>query len=192
LGLNTITSFSLGEKNKSLQGGLLAEYYFAKHWSIMGRIKYFRTGVSYSNFDNNSNTSSNGNGSPFFSLFSSSYRYAYYEGAVISIPINVKWEYNIIKNLKGNIKHGYSYNYEAYNKYYYSSEITPNNRKSSLTHNLGIGISCNISNKATIFMEWETYQLGGEKFTVPALIIPGFYFTTNDMLNFGVKYNFKK
>lgn len=47
LGLNTITSFNLGEPNKSFQGGILAEYYMGNHWSLTGKIKYFETGVSF-------------------------------------------------------------------------------------------------------------------------------------------------
>jgi hypothetical protein len=45
IGLNTITSINPNNTN-SIQGGILAEYYFEKHFSISGRIKYFETGVS--------------------------------------------------------------------------------------------------------------------------------------------------
>lgn len=44
-GLNTITSLTNHEN--SIQGGILAEYYFSNRWSLSGRIKYFKTGVSY-------------------------------------------------------------------------------------------------------------------------------------------------
>ena len=45
MGSNTMTSFNLGESNKSFQGGVVAEYYTGRHWSVSGRIKYFETGV---------------------------------------------------------------------------------------------------------------------------------------------------
>jgi len=46
----------------------MAEYYFANSWSLFGRIKYFKTGLS----------------------FSSSSSFGQFNGAVISIPLNVK------------------------------------------------------------------------------------------------------
>ena len=78
-GLNTISSFSHGEANQSIQAGFVADYYFKKHWSIMGRIKYFKTGVSFDRapYDISINT---------------------FEGAVVSIPVDLKWEFLIYKN----------------------------------------------------------------------------------------------
>jgi hypothetical protein len=47
IGNNTINSFQLGDPNKSFQGGIIAEYYTGESWSLIGRIKYFKTGVSF-------------------------------------------------------------------------------------------------------------------------------------------------
>lgn len=44
IGLNAITSVH-PSKMTSIQGGFLTEYYFAKNWSVNGRVKYFETGV---------------------------------------------------------------------------------------------------------------------------------------------------
>ena len=43
IGTNTITSYTLGEPNKSFQAGILAEFYTGRHWSLTGKVKYFET-----------------------------------------------------------------------------------------------------------------------------------------------------
>ena len=78
IGPNTITSYSFNESDKSLQGGILAEFYTGRHWSLTTRIKYFKTGLSYFN---------QGSGSGFLSSSSS---FGQFEGAVFTIPLNVK------------------------------------------------------------------------------------------------------
>lgn len=89
IGSNDITSDELNLFKNSVQGGLLAEYYFATHWSISGKIKYFKTGVSFYNPD----THSGG----WFDLGSDE-SYGTFKGQVISIPIYLKWEFRIFKN----------------------------------------------------------------------------------------------
>lgn len=54
------------------------EYYTGRHWSLSARIKYFKTGVV-----NKVNSS-----------------IGIFNGAVISMPLNIKWELN------GNIEFG--------------------------------------------------------------------------------------
>ena len=44
IGPNIVKSYTLGERNTFLQGGILVEYYIGKHWSLTGRIKYFKIG----------------------------------------------------------------------------------------------------------------------------------------------------
>ena len=43
---NKITSLEI-ENKSSITAGLLAEYYFARHWSLSSGLKYYDTGVSY-------------------------------------------------------------------------------------------------------------------------------------------------
>lgn len=97
IGLNTITSIHPNHKANLFQGGVLAEYYFAKHWSASARIKYFETGVS-NKYDSSK---------------------VYFEGAVISVPLNIKWEYRISNNFSGNLKLGVALNQEIKSNYYY-------------------------------------------------------------------------
>src|SRR5690554_3321601 len=47
IGINNIHGFNVEKSRQSFQGGLLAEYYFAKQWSLSGKVKYFETGVSF-------------------------------------------------------------------------------------------------------------------------------------------------
>ncbi|WP_260390427.1 hypothetical protein [Riemerella anatipestifer] len=44
VGLNSKISVP-PSKMSFMQGGFLAEYFFAKNWSVSGRLKYFETGV---------------------------------------------------------------------------------------------------------------------------------------------------
>ena len=80
IGSNTITSIKPDHEN-SFQGGILAEYYFGQHWSLSARLKYFKTGISYHN-------------QPDYQ----------FSGSVISMPINLNWEFGIAGNFNGNLK----------------------------------------------------------------------------------------
>jgi hypothetical protein len=60
------------ETNTYLQGGLLAEYYFAKHSSITAKLKYLKTRLSV-----------------LQSIRLEDEYYGNYYGAVIAIPTNV-------------------------------------------------------------------------------------------------------
>lgn len=183
MGLNAISSFSLGEQNKSLQGGLLAEYYFAKHWSIVARVKYFETGTSF--YRRNTHSGS------WLDLGHDA-AYAVFNGAVISIPVNLKWEYRIHKNLNGYIRQGFAYNYETKSKYDFSPNLNTNNPKSFGSFNVGFGFNYFVSSKTSFFIDIETYQLGGHKGSDGSLFFPKNYYTTNSVINIGMKYSFRK
>ena len=141
IGTNTITSYSFGESNEFLQGGILAEFYTGRHWSLTTRIKYFKTGFSY--FKQGS-----GNG-----FLSSSSSFGQFESAVFTIQINIKWEFRIWKNFSGNLNFGLNYNYETDNKYYYSN--ADNYNKYSATeygsYNSGFGFNYFINKKRAVF-----------------------------------------
>lgn len=163
-GVNTIVA--RGNKN-SFQAGLLAEYYIAKQWSIIGRIKYFETGVV-----NNSET-------------------GYFEGAVISIPLDVKWEYRISKNFKGNFYLGFALNQETKSNYHYPPNEDTNFSKFYGTFNGGVGFSYFINEKTIIFTNYETYLFGNDRNNGISLfpLIPNS--PNNNLFNVGIKYNFK-
>ncbi|NJM80522.1 MAG: porin family protein [Flavobacterium sp.] len=127
IGNNTITSSNLSNKN-SLQGGFVAEYYFAKHWIATARLKYFETGVT-----TKSETE-------------------YFEGAVISIPLNLKWEYKITNKFKGNLFTGIALNKEVKSNFYY-----PVNEKIDYStffgsFNAGVGLTYFLNSKTAIFI----------------------------------------
>ena len=176
IGNNSVTSFSLGEQNKSLQGGIVAEYYFAKNWSISGRVKYFKTGLSF--------------------ITNSSY--GNFNGAVFSIPINFKWHFRIIKNLSGNLKLGAAYNYEIKSNYDFSQNMNTNNPKSFVSLNSGIGLNYFITKQIGVYIDLEQFRLGGYKGNRN---VGGYDFnvdpfrdnyTNNNLINIGLKYNFRK
>jgi hypothetical protein len=184
IGLNTITSFDLGEPNKSFQGGVLAEYYTCRHWSLSGRIKYFETGVSF--YRPNTHSGS------WFDLGHDA-SYGTFKGAVIAIPLNIKWEFRIHKNFRGYFKTGFVYNYETKNNYNFSENVNTNHSKDFGSFNTGIGFSYFLNKKLAVYIDSESYSFGGQKASYQNLILwDTVYYTENSHLNFGIKYNFKK
>lgn len=168
LGTNSIPSFTKNEKKHSVEGGLTAEYYFAKQWSAQARIKYFETGVSFRNDES----------------------YGIFEGSVVSVPLDVKWEFPIHKNFRGNLKLGAAYNYETQNDYNFPSEMKTDYSRSFFSMNSGLGLSYFLSSRMAVYMDLESFRLGGYKGT-GSLYLGDNYYTDNNHINLGVKYNFK-
>ncbi len=184
MGSNTITSYSSGEPNKSIQGGILAEFYTGRHWSLTTRIKYFKTGLSY--FKQGS-----GGGGGFLS-FGSDPKSIVYEGKVVTIPINIKWEFRIWKNFSGNLNLGVNYNFETQSKYF-STSISDYDRYSAkqyFSSNTGFGFNYFINKKQAVFINIESY-LGGSKGDSGGFVFSTPVYNTNTLVNFGYKYNFK-
>jgi Outer membrane protein beta-barrel domain len=179
MGLNTITSFDLGEPNKSFQGGVLAEYYTGRHWSLCGRLKYFETGFSLGSRSTPGFLGSSG----FIKVFN---------GKVISIPVDAKWQFEIRNNYRGYFKMGLAYNHETKSEYFFTDNVTPNYDTNFGSFNVGFGVDCFISKKMILFMDIETYEFGGFKGNGGGFVFPKNYYTTNTLINFGIKYNFKK
>jgi Outer membrane protein beta-barrel domain len=184
IGNNTITSFTQGESNKSFQGGLLAEYYTGRHWSLSGRIKYFETGVSFYEAERRSS-------SVIFNLDFKGFS-GQFKGAVISIPIDLKWEYRIFKNLRGNFKIGYAYNLETKSNYKFSENLKTDYYKSFSSINTGLGLNYFINKKSAIYIDFENYSFGGAKGNNQGFFWTTYYYTENNIINIGFKYNFKK
>lgn len=187
IGRNQINSFELDDAKNSLQAGLLAEYYFTKKWSLYMKLKYFKTGVSF--YQHWSGSSSGGFG---LNLFPSSTYYGTFKGQVISVPIQVKWEFNIFKKLKGNLKTGYTFNSEIKNEYLnYSSNLNPKDYKKQYGGSVtGLGVNYFLSSNFAIFLDFETYS-GTTKGNDGGLFSSNKP-TFNSLTNIGVKYNFKK
>lgn len=183
MGLNTITSFNLGESGKSLQGGILAEYYFARHWSLSGRIKYFETGVSF--YRPNTHSGS------WFDLGFDEYS-GVFKGATIAVPITIKWEFRVHKNLGASLKLGYVHSFETKSSYNnYSENLKTDYPKEYGSSISGLGFNYFLNKKTAVYVDFETY-FGGLKAKIPALIFNNNQYVTNNLINVGVKYTFKK
>ncbi len=168
IGVNMITSIEPDHTN-SFQGGILAEYYFAKHWSVDARLKYFTTGVS------NKYNSKKG----------------VFEGAVLALPINIKWDYRIYKNLSGTLKAGISLNQEVKSDYYYPTSENTNFSTFYASFNPGLGLNYFISANTAVYMNYEVYVLGSDRDNADWLqILPNS--PNNNLFNVGIKYNFRK
>lgn len=166
LGLNRITSTILDDKN-SIQGGILAEYYLARHWTLSGRIKYFKTGLSQ-------------NHNPPKRLF---------KGAVISVPIDFKWEYKIFNNLNGNLKLGFALNKEIKNEYHYPPGEFTDYSTFYINFNPGLGLNYFISKNTAIYLDYEFFSLGDDRNTGGLVqIFPST--PNNNLISIGIKHNY--
>lgn len=183
IGSNKISSLTLGEDNTSFQGGLLVEYYFAKNWSLSGRVKYYETGVSFFKKD----TRSGG----WFDLGSEA-SYGIFNGSVISIPVNIKWKFRIFKNFSGNLKFGIGYNIELESEY---RDFSSNNRtdysKDYGSTNIGYGFNYFIHKNIAVFIDIETFEGVSRGFSEGFLGDKN-YNIKNNLINLGVKFNFNK
>ncbi len=179
MGTNTINSFSGAETKTSFQGGILTEYYFARHWSASARIKYFETGVSFYN-------------SSSFPYLESSVIYSgTFKGAVIAIPLSIKWEFRIYKNLGANLKLGYALNIETKSTYSnYSSNLSTDFPKQYGSANVGAGLNYFINNKMAVSLDIERYN-GSNKGHSEHILGKSSYEVENVLMNFGIKYSFK-
>jgi Outer membrane protein beta-barrel domain len=183
IGLNTITSFNLGEHNKSFQGGVLAEYYTGRHWSLCGRIKYFETGVSF--YRPNTHSGS------WFDLGHDE-SFGTFKGAVITIPIDIKWEFRVHKNLGASLKMGYTYNFETKSNYSnYSNNSQIDYPKKYHGFNAGYGLNYFLSKKIAVYIDVEFYS-GDSKGYSDGFFGKTAYLVENHLTNVGIKYNFKK
>jgi len=169
VGLNTIASYQFNENNNSVQGGLTAEYYFARHWSLVGRLKYFKTGLSFKNTKG----------------------YNVFNGAVLAIPVTIKWEFRIHKNFSGFAKAGFVLNQEVKSDYNYAGSPNAGYPKSFGSFNSGIGLNYFINKTTAVYVDFETYVLGNDRQDDDFLkLLP--VSTNNQLINFGIKHNFKK
>ncbi|NNT71488.1 outer membrane beta-barrel protein [Flavobacterium sp. IMCC34852] len=178
IGNNTINSYEFNESKTSFQGGLVAEYYFARHWSVSGRIKYYKIGASFSD-----------DGSSIDFAGKTTYNTGRFRGEAIAIPLDIKWEFRLYKNFAGFLKLGYALSIETKSEYSnYSPAITEN--FPNYNHNLftGYGLNYFINEKDAVFISVE-YFIGGNKGKQNGLNIfdDGRKYLTNTLVNLGYK-----
>lgn len=139
IGNNSITSYKLGEREGFIHGGFLAEYFFAKRWSISMKAKYFKVGSSfYKPNDYEIHHSfffgSSSSGSPEQS--------GRFDGEVINFPVYLKWQFRIYKNLVAGLKAGPGFALETKQSYTnYTSNIDTNFKCQYMSINKGLEIS---------------------------------------------------
>jgi hypothetical protein len=180
LGRNTIRSYELGESANSFQAGLLAEYYFSKQWSVVGRIKYFKIGASFNIND--------------FIIFPNKTRYNFgrFNGESLTIPVNLKWEFKIYRNFRGYLKFGSGISIETKSEYKdYVPEITENFKSYYFNLNLGYGLTYFVNKNSALYLDAEVFA-GGSKGKQDGLFIfgDGSKVLVNEMINLGYKRNF--
>lgn len=162
----------------NFQGGLLAEYYIAKHWIVNARLKYFQTALDF-----DMPRPSNG---PLLIA-----TYNRFDGAVISMPVNIKWEFRIFKGLHANLKLGAALNYEVKSDYSYDADLSTDYPRLFASLNYGLGFSYHISPRLHIFLNVEDYRGAGAKHPKQVALFDNENHINNSQLNLGVQYHFK-
>ncbi|MBF6642056.1 outer membrane beta-barrel protein [Flavobacterium sp. J49] len=179
VGSNTISSFEFNEPTTSFQGGLLAEYYFARHWSVSGRIKYYKIGASFSDDGSSINFSNK-----------TAYNSGRFMGEAIMIPMDIKWEFRLYKNFAGFLKLGYALSIETKSEYSdYSPAITENFSNYSYSLFAGYGLNYFINDKDAVFISVESF-IGGNKGKQNGglnIFDDGRKYLTNTLVNVGYK-----
>lgn len=163
VGNNTIISYEFNEPKNSLQTGVLAEYSFNNFFSVSGRVKYFKTGVSFRNGYNP--------------------RSGHFDGSVICIPINANVNFNFKTKFYPTLKIGLAWNKEIESNYTYSNSYS----KSFISINLGAGINYDLNKKVIIYSNIEGYFFGGFKGSSDSFLFKNNYYTENIIINLGVK-----
>lgn len=193
IGLNQIDTKS--EKPKSgFQGGVFAEYYFAKQWSITGKISYFETGLDYYHFY--PGYASSGGFGGFFGGGSPSRLYsANFSSEVLATSLQIKWEFRLYNIFKGYWKTGIGLYLETHSKYENYIGDKNNGIYSSTFSSVlaGFGVTYFINDKYAIFAEIENH-LGAAKFQSNDgwnFGGTGKRFASNHLIGVGVKYKFK-
>ncbi len=187
IGYNQVKSFAYNEGNSSMSIGGIAEYYFEKHWSIQGRIKYIKTGVS---FINDTSSGWNFNWIKTSETILPASIYNRFDGQTLVIPIDIKWEFNIIKNLHGSLKTGPALNIELKSKYNYGNVDYSNFSSTFVNWNVGYGINYYISKKYCVGVDLENYLFGASKGTTEGLLLNHTHYATNFVINLQLKYHF--
>jgi opacity protein-like surface antigen len=162
VGNNTIISYEFNESKNSLQTGVLAEYSFNNFFSVSGRVKYFKTGVSFKSINRPK---------------------GHFDGSVICIPINANVNFNFNTKFYPTLKLGLAWNRETESNYTFTNSYS----KTFISINLGAGLNYNLNKKVVIYSTIEGYFFGGYKGNSQSFLFSKNYFTENIVINLGVK-----
>ena len=180
IGRNQIKSNDF-KNNTFINFGVTAEYYFHKYWSVQSKMQFYKTEVAYSG---NQTFLSNGN-KPYQTLF--------FEGSIISVPVVIKYDFKIHKNFRGFIHFGPAYNIETSSNYTVPQVSNPDLSgfpSTYFSYNVGWGLSYAVSDKMAFYFVSFANE-GGFKGGYNNFLSSGNRVAMNELLNFGIKYNFK-
>ena len=161
-----------------LQGGVLAEYYFARHWSLSAKIKFYKIATSFYQ-----------QGSSGW-IFSSSTYSGTFNGKVLSAPISVKWEFRIFKNLGGSLKMGTTFNKEFDSIYEnYTSNLNPEEYPTEYLGFLsGMWLNYFLDANSAIYFDYNLLS-GAKKGEVSTFLGDGLIINSNLIISIGYKIN---
>jgi Outer membrane protein beta-barrel domain len=162
-----------------VQFGVSAELYFARHWSISTKLKYYQTQLYYGDYyydiDPETNRQTNGK-----------YSYTMAKAHVLSMPFNLKWEFRVADNLAASLKLGFVYNIEISSSY----DPEPKYIASSSSYSTGLyglGVNYFLNKKWAVYADYESIPGPSKGKTTD--FFSSSYHANNTHLSLGVKYS---
>jgi hypothetical protein len=168
-------------QNISMQIGILGEYLINKNISIMGKLKYFKSTVTF-NYSRITGSTWFGNKYQFSD--------ADYNGEILSIPLTLNYTFKIYNKLSGSVRIGPSFNYKLSSIYNYPAEVNIDYSKTFIGLNSGFNLNYDIG-KSIIFFGFEPYygakrgSTSGKGFS--EVMHTQNYRMENILLNIGIK-----
>ena len=182
-GTNIVKSLET-ENKEAIQFGAKAEYYFARHWSLSTGIKYYDIGVSYY-------TPGSSSGNVIFNLDSQA-QFGNFKGNALTVPLQIKWEFRLYKNLGASLNLGATYTFETKSEYgAYSSDKKVNFSNNYGGFISGIGINYFLNKNSALYFSYESIS-GSVKGEYSGFIFSDSKNTFNQLTSIGYKYVFKR
>ena len=181
LGLNQINSYYSTPNDKDIlfQAGLGTEFYFLKQLSIVARLKYYSTRVTFFVPDTHSGI--------IFDFGHDKYS-GKFKGEVLSVPLNLKWELELSPKCNFHSMIGMAFTKEIKSEYTsYTKNISTQNPSTYNAFNCGLGVSYKLSSRIQTYVNYEIY-IGQIKGYSETFWTTENYKTKNALMNFGLKY----
>lgn len=171
------------------QFGVSGEYYFARKWSFSTKIKFHKAHLYYHIPKPEPYPCKIGGLSCGWG--DREEKIANFESYNILIPINLKWDYKIAKNLYGYINGGFFINIETKSYRNVTDNVKLNHNPVYASMNMGTGLGYQLKNNNVIYIDYNFYR-GGDMIKVDGFGWDSYYYPINSHISIGYRMNLNK
>lgn len=164
------------------QFGVSGEYYFARKWSFSTKIKLHKAHLYYYHPEVTGCR---------FLCDNEDEKIANFESYNILIPINLKWDYKIAKNLYGYINGGFFINIETKSYRNVTDNVKLNHNPVYASMNMGTGLGYQLKNNNVIYIDYNFYR-GGDMIKEDGFGWDSYYYPINSHISIGYRMNLNK